>query len=94
MPMEETAEMPENEGMESETETAVLPKSFFQGKDLEIGKTCEIKVEGIFEDEIEVSYVRHKKEDKSESKEDTMEGAMSRMDAMGGPSSPNSNEGY
>lgn len=52
----------ESEDEANEQETALLPRSFFQGKDLEVGKTCKIKVEGIFEDEIEVSYVRHKKD--------------------------------
>lgn len=51
----------EVEAAEDETETALLPRSFFQGKNIEVGKKCEIRVEGIFDDEIEVSYVKHKK---------------------------------
>jgi hypothetical protein len=54
--------MSEVEATEEEQETALLPRSFFQGKDLEVGSKCKIKVEGIFDDEIEVSYVRHKKD--------------------------------
>lgn len=45
-----------------ENETSLLPKSFFRGKDLEIGKTCKVKIEGIYEDEVEISYVPHKKD--------------------------------
>jgi len=81
--MADDTEMPEGEAPEQgadEQETALLPRSFFQGKDIEIGKTCEVKVEGIFEDEIEVSYVPHKKED--ESKPDTMEGADKSLEMM------------
>lgn len=58
---EPTSEM---EATEEESEQALLPKSFFQGKDLEVGKKCEIRVEGIYDEEIAVSYVPHKKKDK------------------------------
>lgn len=74
--------MSEGAEADSEQETALLPRSFFQGKDIEIGKTCEVKVEGVFEDEIEVSYVRHKKD---ESKPDTLEGADKSLEMMAEP---------
>lgn len=51
---------------DSPSETALLPKSFFQGKDLEIGKTCKVRVERLLEDDVEVSYVHHKDKDDSD----------------------------
>lgn len=54
----------ESEDEANEQETALLPRSWFQGKEIEVGKKCELKVEDIFDDEIEVSYVPHKKKDK------------------------------
>jgi hypothetical protein len=36
---------------------AILPISFFQGKDLEVGGTCTVKVESIGDDQVQVSYV-------------------------------------
>lgn len=52
----------EIEATEDESEQALLPKSFFGGKDLEVGKKCEVRVEGIYDEEIAVSYVPHKKD--------------------------------
>lgn len=48
---------------ESDSESALLPKSFFGDKDLEVGKKCEVKIVHVYEDEVEVEYVRHKKKD-------------------------------
>lgn len=78
---------------ESEQETALLPRSWFQGKDLEIGSKCELKIEGLYDDEVEVSYVPHKKnkdgkdsDDEDEADDhDSMDGAMKRMDSMAEP---------
>lgn len=87
----------EMDATEDESEQALVPKSFFAGKDLKIGSKCEVRVEGIYDDEVAISYVAHKKESdsdkdkKEKSSEDSMEGAMSRMDEMAGPAS---NEGY
>lgn len=79
----EKPEMSEDEAAEDESEQALLPKSFFAGKNLEVGSECKIKVEGIYEDEISVSYVKHEKDsEESEPSEDTMEGAMGKMDMM------------
>lgn len=50
-------------GEGDDQETALIPRSWFQGKDLEVGGKCKLRVEGIFDDEIEVSYVKSKKKD-------------------------------
>jgi len=55
--------MSAEEAAEDESEQALLPKSFFAGKDLEVGSKCKIKVEGIYDDEVAVSYVKSKKKD-------------------------------
>lgn len=76
---------------EEESEQALLPKSFFAGKDLEIGSKCEVRVEGIYDDEVAVSYVPKKKDkdgkdkdsdDESKPKRDSMDGAMREMEMM------------
>lgn len=59
--------MPEKPEGETGTEenTALLPKSFFGEKELEIGKPCKVVPVHIYEDEVEVKYVPHdSKEDK------------------------------
>ena len=52
-------------------ETALLPKSFFQGKELEVGKKCEVEIVSLYDDEAEVKYVEHKKDDKDKSGSDS-----------------------
>lgn len=63
-----------------EQNTALLPKSFFKAKELEIGNKCEVKIEHVFEDEIEVSYIAHK----DESEKPEMDSAMAGIDEMAG----------
>lgn len=60
---------PESKEQESGEETALLPKSFFAGKDIEPGSKCEIEIVHGYEDEVEVKYVPHgtKKDDKKDS---------------------------
>lgn len=60
-----------------EQDTALLPKSFFKDKELEIGSECKVRVEHVYEDEVEVSYVKHDDSSKPE-----MESAMAGMDEM------------
>lgn len=43
---------------ETTTETAVLPKSFFAGKELVPGHECTIRIERVNTDSVEVGYVR------------------------------------
>lgn len=50
-----------SEGEEAKAETALLPKSFFQGKELEIGSRCEVEIERVLDEEVEVRYVEHDK---------------------------------
>lgn len=40
-------------------ETALLPKTFFAGKDLAPGTECTVRVEQVMEDQVAVSYVPH-----------------------------------
>jgi hypothetical protein len=50
----------QSEGGEStETQTALLSKDFFGSKPLEIGTECKVKIEKIYDDEVQVSYVPH-----------------------------------
>lgn len=52
-------EEPREESEDSAQSTALLPKNFFQGKDLEAGKRCEVEIISEHEDEVEVRYVKH-----------------------------------
>jgi len=40
-----------------EEHTALLPKSFFGSKELEPGKRCQVEIEKVYGDEVQVSYV-------------------------------------
>jgi hypothetical protein len=54
---------PPEEGEEqAESKTALLPISFFEGKELTPGTECKVRVEGVQEDQVEVSYVPHTEE--------------------------------
>jgi hypothetical protein len=44
---------------QDDQETAVLPKGFFQGKDLSPGTECKVKIERVMDNEVMVSYVPH-----------------------------------
>lgn len=44
---------------ETETQTALLPKSFFLEKDLDPGVRCEVEIDRVLEDEVQVHYVPH-----------------------------------
>lgn len=41
----------------SKAKTALLPLDFFQGKELQPGDTCTIRVEQVMDDQAAVSYV-------------------------------------
>ena len=44
------------------SETGLLPKGFFQGKDLSPGNRCEIEIVKAYDDQVEVKYVPHQKD--------------------------------
>lgn len=46
----------------AEGKTALLPISFFEGKELTPGTECKVRVEAVQEDQVEVSYVPHTEE--------------------------------
>jgi len=50
---------------QSDEQTALLPRAFFSGEP-KIGDTCEVKIEKIFGDEIQVAYVPHAQSDETE----------------------------
>ena len=66
---DEGSPAPKSEKKETESNTALLPKSFFPGdKSLEPGNTCTIRVERVLDDQVEVTY-SHKKADDDEPEE-------------------------
>jgi hypothetical protein len=73
---------------ESESETALLPKSLFPGAPPAVGDVCQFRVEHVWEDEIEVAYV---KEGQDQAKpgakpaRSTMDTATDSFDQMAGP---------
>lgn len=60
-----------------EEQTGLLSKSFFMGKDLDVDKKCEIRIVRIYDDEVEVEYVPHKKDGKNKSQREESEDSMS-----------------
>lgn len=60
-----------------EEQTGLLAKSFFMGKDLDVDKKCEIRIVRIYDDEVEVEYVPHKKDGKKKSQKEESEDSMS-----------------
>ncbi len=80
-PMKKDMEKP---GDEKEAETALLPKSLFPGEPPDIGDVCDFKVEHVWEDEIEVSYVKSDKpmNDKSMKGKSSMDTATDAFDQM------------
>lgn len=63
---------PEDEPAESKgTKTTLIPIDFFEGKELEPGTTCEVKIAKVHDDQVEVEYVPHSAEE-SELGEETV----------------------
>lgn len=54
--------MDEKEHSDEGGETALLPKSIFGDKSLEPGSECKFKIVQVYEDEVEVKYVKHEKD--------------------------------
>jgi hypothetical protein len=76
------------EDKKSEATTALLPKSLFPGEAPAIGDVCQFKVEHLFEDEVEVSYVKEGEGEESPSrKPSTMDDATDAFDQMAAPAS-------
>jgi len=46
--------------------TALLPIDFFQGKTLEPGSVCSVRIEEVLEDQVSVTYVPHEEEEAAE----------------------------
>jgi hypothetical protein len=71
----ETPETPEKEGKEDEGESALLPKSFFEGQSLKPGQQYYVEIVREYESEVEVRYP-HEVKGEEESGHD-------KLDAMG-----------
>lgn len=74
----DSEEQAEGQAEDSSAETALLPKSLFGDKNLEPGAECKIKVVRVYEDEVEVEYVKHEKDGK-ESQEYSPEEQIDKM---------------
>lgn len=51
---------------QASTKTALLPISFFKGKSLNPGDTCEVKIDQVMDDQVSVSYVGSDTEEEGE----------------------------
>ena len=77
----------EDAGDEMEGDTALVPKSVFRGKIPDVGQECRFKAVHIWEDEVELSWVKDGEENKSASgKRSTMDTATDSFDKMASPS--------
>jgi len=69
-----------------EQKTALLPKSIFKGKDCKPGDVVEMKVEHVYDDEVEVSYTgkyKHKGDrERNDESSDQMMKSEDEMDGM------------
>lgn len=84
----ETPDIPDNPKEDKdEGETALLPKSFFEGQDLKPGEQYYVEVVRSYEDEVEVRYPHKVKDEEPEE-----QSANSKLEAMG--SSPGSGGSY
>jgi hypothetical protein len=72
-------EMEEGEDETPEVETALLPKSIFEDKELKPGNKCEFEIVSVFDDEVEVKYVKH---DKEETPMRQMDESIANMESM------------
>jgi hypothetical protein len=55
----------------SEKKPALLPLSFFQGKELKPGDTCTIQIQQVMDDQASVSYVGSDPEEQGETAPDS-----------------------
>lgn len=77
----------DDEQQEMEGDTALVPKSIFRGKIPEVGQDCHFKCEHLFEDEVELSWVKDGDENKpARGKRSTMDDVNDTFDKMAGPS--------
>lgn len=65
-PSPNQAEPDGDEAKGDNSPTELLSKSFFQGKDLQVGGICEIKIAAIHNNQVSVSYVPHGEEESEE----------------------------
>ena len=78
---------PQGDDGEMEGDTALVPKSIFRGKIPEVGQDCHFKCEHLFEDEVELSWVKDGDENKpARGKRSTMDDVNDTFDKMAGPS--------
>ena len=84
-PSAEGEQKPQDGKEESSDNSALLSKSFFGGKDIQVGETVSVKVVAVHGDEIEVEADSGKEEESNENKSSDspeMSGAMGKMDEM------------
>lgn len=53
----ESAAEGEPQSESGDSSTSILPKQFFQGKDLQPGGRCEVEIKRVHDDSVEVAYV-------------------------------------
>ena len=77
----ETPDPDKPEKKEEEGETALLPKSFFEGQTLKPGEQYYVEIVRSYEDEVEVRYPHKVKGEEKEGGDE--ESADSKLEAMG-----------
>lgn len=77
---EPMADAPAEEQTGTEQETALLPKSIFGQKDVQVGGECTFRVVHVYDDEVEVEYVKSEhKEPSGQSAADEADSAIDQM---------------
>lgn len=61
---------PPKKPQDAKSATALVPKEFFEGKDLKPGDRCEVEIAAIHDEEVSLKYVGdHEEEERSEETE-------------------------
>ena len=74
-----------DEEKQTEAKSALLPKYLFPGEPPTPGDVCSFKVEHVFEDEVEVSYLKDGDKTKPTNERSTMDTATEAFDEMANP---------
>lgn len=57
---------PPKKPQDAKSATALVPKEFFEGKELKPGDRCEVEIAAIHDEEVSLKYVGHDQEEERE----------------------------
>lgn len=75
------SEAPAETKDDSGSNDSLLPKEFFQGKELEVGSRCEVEITRVLSDQVLVKYVPHTEDESGVAPRISEEGTAQPVDA-------------